>query len=702
MTNNKLRFLILKIVIAVMMCAVVVRLADLQLVEGESYLDVSQSRLSSSFVKKAPRGEIFDRYGVPLITNKVCYSLQLVKADLSEEKQNEIVCELVNILDEEGCAYYDTLPISESAPYEFEFEDANDSGSADDEMARWFKSASSGTKITDSMSAEEVMDYYKKYYELEDDKYSERQKRTIIGVRAEADRSGFSWSTPFTVADEVSVEVVTKIKERGENFPNVIISNSYTRDLPEENIATHILGRTGKMNDEEYAVYKEKGYSLNDIVGKQGVEKYAEEYLRGTDGTVGMSRNVNGTDVQVVEERDAVPGNYLVLTIDSELQKTAEESLERNIKQIAESGGKEDKDGGDANAGAVVVLDIQSGDVLASATYPTYNLSEFNARYSELANDPDKPLWNRAVSGLYTPGSTFKPLVAIAALETGAITVDEKIEDKGIYTEYPDYQPRCWIWTQYHTTHGFISVSKALEVSCNYFFYEMGKRLGIDTIDQYASKFGLGELTGIELPEEKKGQAANPDYKKKVTESVTSQGWYGGDTLQAAIGQSYSAFTPVQLANYAATIANGGDRHKVNLIKTIRSSVDGSIIREFKPQVVEHIDISPENLKAVKLGMKDVVEEGSAREIFADYPIEIGGKTGTAQVGSKVSNNALFVAFAPYDNPEIAIAVALEHGVAGANAAYVARDIFDKYFSSDSETADGTDSGGTNSAGLLP
>ncbi len=679
MTNSKWRFLILRLVMLAMLVGIVYKLADLQLIQGSDYLEVSKSRLSSSYVIKAPRGEIFDRYGTALVTNKVCYSLQLVKTDISEEQLNSIILDLVDVLAEEDCECYDDLPISSSTPYRFAFEDDNEDGSTSDEQQRWFTNMAKTTSIKDSMTAEDIINYYIEQYSLEDG-YTQAEQRTIIGIRHTADKGGFSWSTPFTVADEVSVDIVTKIMEENERFPNVIVSNSYTRDIPDENIATHILGRTGKMNESEYETYKELGYSYGDIVGKQGVEKSMESYLRGTDGTIGTTRNVNGTEVQVAEDVDAIPGDYLILTIDSELQKIAEDSLAENIQSIAAAGGKEDKDGGDANAGAVVVLDVQSGDVLAAATYPTYNLSDFNDNYSELASDESAPLVNRAVAGLYTPGSTFKPLVAIAALETGAVETDELIEDKGIYTEYTDYQPRCWIWTQYHTTHGKINISTALEVSCNYFFYEMGKRLGIDTIDEYAQKFGLGEYTGIELPEEKTGQVASPDYKKQVEKSVTSQGWYGGDTLQAAIGQSYSLFTPVQMANYVATIANGGYRYKVNIVKSIRSSVDGSIVKEFKPEVVEKIDIAPENLEAVKLGMKNVVDEGSAREIFSDYPIQIAGKTGTAQVGSKVSNNAIFVAFAPYDNPEIAVAVALEHGVSGSNAAYVARDIFDEYF----------------------
>lgn len=290
-------------------------------------------------------------------------------------------------------------------------------------------------------------------------------------------------------------------------------------------------------------------------------------------------------------------------------------------------------------------------------------------------------MWNRAVSGLYSPGSTFKPLSAIAALQSGKLSLSETIHDDGVYKRYQDYQPACWIWTDSRgtQTHGDQNVSQAIENSCNYFFYEIGYRMGIGTIDDYATRFGLGEYTGIELDEEAKGAVASPEYKKEIIKNVTSRDWYDGDTLQAAIGQSYSLFTPVQLASYVSTIANGGTRYKVHLIKSIRSSMDGTLVKESMPEEIDRIDINPQYLAAVKNGMKKVVDEGSAASVFTNYAIPIGGKTGTAQVGDG-SNNAVFIAYAPFDDPKIAVSVVLEHGVRGVNAAQVAKDIFDYYF----------------------
>ncbi len=669
---DKARFVVLKIVLVLLLAALVYKLFDLQVIKGEQYLEASTTKLSTNLVEKAPRGEILDRYGIPMVTNKVAYALTLQKTDLTDEQFNEMLLKLVDILYEQNYPYYDPLPIS-YAPYRFEFSEGQT-------QENWLDGNKyKDKKLTKDMSAEQVMQVYEEIYHINSD-YTPEQKRRIIGIRYEADLRGFSWNSPFILADDVDVNVVAGVKERQEEFPGVTLTNDYVREYPQDGMASHILGRTGKMNAKEYEEFKTKGYGYNTIVGKQGIEKYAEEYLRGKDGTKSSQQNLNGKVVQVVEETAPVPGNYVVLTIDSQLQQVAEESLERNIKSISAQGGKTEKDGGDANAGAAVVLDIKNGDVLVCASYPTYNLSEFNLRYQDMIEDDAKPLWNRAISGTYTPGSTFKPLTAIAGLESGAVTPREIIEDEGIYRFYSDYQPRCWIWTEQHTTHGKISISKAIEVSCNYFFYETGRRTGIDVLDTYAAKFGLGEYTGIQLPEEVKGNMASPEYKKKVVKNVTSQSWYGGDTIQAAIGQSYSSFTPIQLANYVATIANGGTRYKTNIIKSVRSSIDGSLVKEFEPKVEETIDLKPETLQAVKNGMQRVIDEGSASAIFTDYPVAIGGKTGTAQVGSKVSNNALFVAFAPFDDPEIAVAVAMEHGVRGKNASIVAKDIFDQYF----------------------
>lgn len=697
MPNSKARFIILKILIVFMFAAICWKLFDLQIVKGSQYKEIANNRLITNIVEKAPRGEILDRYGTRLVSNKVGYSVVMQKTDLTDEELNDVITKLVGVLYSNGCEYYDNLPISFD-PYTYQFVDENQDGSIDDERAAWYKN--NKAKITETTSADEAMRIYKKRYKISDS-YSEDEQRRIAGIRCAAEEGGLSQTTLFTVADNISVDAVTQIKERQEEFKGIAVINNYIRQYDMPGLATHMLGRIGTINKEEYDANKNSGYGYNDIIGKEGLEKWAESYLRGTDGTTGTTKEVNGKEITVLNDTEPVPGNYLVLTIDSDLQRVTEESLERTITNIRASSGVKPKDGEDCNAGAAAVIDVKTGDTLALASNPTYDMSRYNEDYNALLQNEAKPMWNRAVSGLYSPGSTFKPLTAIAALESGNLTVNEVIDGQGIYRYYNDYQPTCWIWSEYKMTHGKQNVSAALENSCNYFFYEVGRRMGIDTLGLYAKKFGLGEKTGIELGEET-GHMASPEYKKQVVQNITSRDWYGGDTLQAAIGQSYSLFTPIQLANYAATIANGGTRHKVNLIKSIRSSVDGSVVKEFKPEVAETIDMDADVINAVKQGMKRVADEGSAAAFFSNYGIQVGGKTGTAQVGDG-SNNAVFIAYAPFDDPQIAVAVVLEHGVRGTNAAAVAKDIFDSYFhlAEPAETPAVTEESEPQTGGLL-
>lgn len=676
----KARFVVLKVMIVLMLAAITWKLFDLQILKGSQYLEVAANRLTTNVTEKAPRGEILDRYGVPLVTNKVGYSIVLQRAGQTNEELNAVIKQLIDVLYSENCAYNDTLPIT-YAPYSFTFQDEDGDGTTDSEQEEWFSSNKYiDKKIDRSMNAEAIVRAYQQLYEVSD-LYNEDDIRRIVGIRYEADIRGFSQVSPFILADNVSVNVVAKIKERSNDFKGVSITNTYMREYQKPGLATQLLGRTGKISAEEYQKLSGEGYGMNDTLGKQGIEKWGEKYLRGQDGTSGSMKRVNGNQITVMDNIDPVPGNSITLTIDSRLQEAVEKSLEQNIKKIQSNGGNKEKDGGDCNAGAAVVLDVKTGDVLSMASYPTYDMSRFNEDYQSLVENTAQPMWNRAVSGLYSPGSTFKPLSAIAAMESGNLTPTEIIEDKGIYTFYQDYQPTCWIWTDSHMTqtHGRLDVSGAIENSCNYFFYEVGRRMGIDTLDEYAAKFGLGQYTGIELSEESEGSMASPAYKKSIIKNVTSQDWYGGDTLQAAIGQSYSLFTPVQLANYAATIANGGTHYKVNLIKSVRSSTDGTLVRESVPEIRDSIEMDADVLQSVKNGMRRVIDEGSAASVFTDYTIPIGGKTGTAQIG-KGSNNAIFIAYAPFDDPQIAVSVVLEHGVRGANAANVARDIFDAYF----------------------
>lgn len=669
MPESKYRFLVIKIIAVIMLAAIVVKLFDLQIIDGDKYLKTASSRMSTSIVNKAPRGDILDRYGNVLVTNDTGYSVIMQKTTNDNAQINNIISGVVDIIYSTGNKTIDTLPISLESPYEFIFEDENSDGSTEDEKNNWFvNNKHTGEYIHAGMSAEDVLYAYMQMFEVQGDFFSPHL-RCIVGVRYEADKKNFSTVNPVTVAENINVEAVIRIKEMQDVLKGIQISEDYVRVYNKPGFATHILGRIGKISAEEYQANSSKGYGMNDNIGKQGIERWAESYLRGKDGRTGASATVDGKQVALGGDIDPIPGNYVLLTLDSDLQTTLEGSLEKTIKTI----------GGDCNAGAAAVIDVNSGDLLAMASYPTYDMSRFNEDYSMLVANEANPMINRAVSGLYSPGSTFKPLTAIAGIQSNAVTPSERIECTGIYRFYEDYQPSCWIWSEYDLTHSHQNVTQAIENSCNVYFYELGRRIGIDALDEYAKKFGLGEYTGIELTEETSGHMASPEYKEAVVANVTDSGWFGGDTLQTAIGQSYSLFTPLQLANYCATLANGGTRYKVNLINSIRSSVDGSLVERFEPTVEETIDVDPKTMKKIHDGMKRVVDEGSASSIFEGYPIQVGGKTGTAQLG-KGSNNAIFIAFAPFDKPEIAIAVVLEHGKRGTNAGIVAKDIFDKYF----------------------
>ena len=597
MFNVRSRFVWIYIIVSISFICLICRMLQLQLAEGESYRNILAQRSSVTIREKVPRGNILDRYGRILATDRQSYTIAVKKQGVTDVDFSRSVLKVFEILRE------------------------------------------SGEEFNDAVTVDKI-------------------------INGEA-------SDTFTVVNNASAATVSKITELKDSLPGVEIMQTYERVYCNDSIASHIIGRTGRINEDEYNRLKKEGYGYNDIIGKQGAEKLAEAYLRGKDG---VFRESSSTETVSLSQ----PGNNVVLSIDIEMQRVLETSLEKTIKQISEKGGY--KNGEDADSGAAVVIDVHTGDILACASYPTYDISDFGDKYGELASDESLPLWNRAVSGTYSPGSTFKPLVAIAALGNGKITPDEKIKDEGIYTAYDDYRPRCWIWSENRTTHGELNITEAIANSCNYYFYEAGRRTGIDEISSYAEQFGLGKKTGTGLPEEVEGMVANPQNKKKITDSINEQGWYGADTLQASIGQSVNMFTPIQLANYIATLANGGTRYKLNLIKSVHSSVDGSRIYEAKPEAAEKVEIRKCDLQAVLQGMRNVAEEGSAKGIFAGYPVPVGGKTGTAQVGSKVSNNALFTAFAPFDEPEIAVCVVIEHGVRGVNAAYVAKDLFDYYF----------------------
>lgn len=675
MSDRKSRFIIFSIIIGILTIAIIVRLFLMQIVSGDEFYRMAQSRQLTTSVIKAPRGDILDRYGKPMVTNKTGYCLQLQKTDLSNDELNNMLLRLIRLIEKHtNTKFSDSFPINVE-PVEFNFyQQTADIEAAKNAEEKW--KASSIYKFEPQVTAETVFNKYKERYKISD-AYNIIDTRVILGIRYDMEQRGFSAKTPYTVITDVDMALVTAIKESQGDFIGVSVTTEFMRHYENESLAAHILGRVGPISPQEFDTFKNQGYLLNDVIGKQGVEKILESYLRGKDGKRSVIKTHDGNIDEDSSVISPIPGNYAVLTIDERLQQVLENSLQETIDNIRQKGGDPSaKSGGDANAGAAVVLDCNNADILAIASYPTYNAQLFNKQYQELLQTPHNPMWNRAIGGTYPPGSIFKMITSIAALESGVITPDTIIYDEGIYKYYSDYQPRCWIWNERHTTHGNQNVSAAIENSCNYFFYEVGRLTGIDILNDYAKQFGLGEYSGIELvSEEARGRLAGPEDRKKYN----GVEWRGGDTLQAAIGQSENLFTPIQLANYIATIANGGTRYKPHIIKSIRSSTDNKIIYQSEPEVLNKIDIKPQNLDAVKQGMLNVTETGTAQSAFVGYEIKVGGKTGSAQVPTG-SDNGVFVAFAPYDNPQLAVAVIIEHGNKGSDVAPIVKAVFDSYF----------------------
>ncbi len=506
---------------------------------------------------------------------------------------------------------------------------------------------------------------------------SQVDARAVAGVLYELYyRSKINNWPLYVFAEDVSTNFITSVKEhglRGVEIEAVTVRKYNTQ------YAAHLLGRVASMSPEEADYYMglDVGYNLNDKVGKEGAEWAFEQYLRGTSGTRTIERNENGkiissnwlTDTETGELMAPEPGNNVFLTIDIDLQQKVEEILATGVKNLESK---------EVRGAACVVLDVDTGEILTSASYPTFSLENYSRDYAENATDPLSPLLNRAFMGLYAPGSTFKMITAIAALEEGLVTPNTKIRDEGKYTYWSKTNaPQCWIYRQYGSTHGLVDVTEAIEVSCNYFFYDVGRRMGIETLDRYAEMFGLGQKTGVELSEYP-GVLASPEYSESV-----GQKWYEGNITSVAIGQENTQVTPIQLANYIATLVNGGTRYTTHLLKTVKSGDFSQVVYNYEPQVVNSIQIKEENLDAVKEGMLDLTTEGSVAYAFADLPFQVGAKTGSAQVSVESQSNAVFVCFAPYDDPQVAVALVVERGGSGSTLGEMAAQVLTYYFTTE-------------------
>lgn len=671
------RYSILSFLIIVMILIVSYKLFSLQIVNAVYYKQESERKLLRINTVKAPRGEILDRFGKVLANNRPGFTVEITKTKTDDQTLNKVLLEIIGILEKNKESYKDNLPII--IPYQFVF-------ASQKEEEAWKKKY----KISLNSNPKQAFEELRKKYKIEPN-LSDDISRKIITLRYEMSEQGYASFKSVVLAFDVTKETVSEIEERHLEFPGIEITVNPIRNYPNGVMGSHLLGYIGKINQSELQKFTDGGYNYNqnDIVGKSGIENFSEIYLKGTNGKKFVEADLSGRLSRALENQSPVPGGKVVLTIDQRIQKTAETALETIIDKLRSG---QMKDGRDVKGGTAIAVDVNTGEILALASYPNFDPSVFSKgitiqEWNKLNNDPLKPLFNRAITGRYAPGSTFKMVTALAALQEGKVTIGETILDTGVYKFYEGYQPACWFWRQSHQTHGYVNVSEALKVSCNVYFYEVGRRLGINKLSYYAAAFGLDKKTNIELSGEVGGSIAGPETRRKLYDFnkvlFPNKDWYPGDTLQAAIGQSDTVVTPIAMASYISTLANGGNQYKLHLIKSQKSYDEKQIYTENSPQLLNHISIQPENLKAVFEGMKSVAGEhgGTAYNTFKDFPIQVAGKTGTSQTGiAGKSPHAWFAGFAPFDNPQIAVVVFIENGGSGGYTAPVAKDIFAEYF----------------------
>ena len=633
-----------------------------QIVHGEEYLAQSVRTNTRAETVKASRGILTDRNGKVIVSNQPIYTLDFDASLVDDADLNDAILRLFALLDENGVAYSDDLPLSRGTPFSYEGTRADFSALSDYLVSKkWIaEGAVDKDGIPTDFSAIALFLALREEFGISDTITTERA-RALIGLRyslAVAELSGY---TSCTVASDIDVALISLLKDG--NFAGVTIGTS-SRRIYETDAAAHILGRVDKIYKEEWEEYKEKGYSYNDLIGRDGVEAAFEDYLRGKDGRRLVTLNDSGKVIDELYSTEPQPGNTVALTIDIDFQEQVESILAETTSAMTRADGI-------GRGAAAAVVQVGTGDVLALASYPTFSPSSFNADYEELSSDPLTPMWNRATQGTYAPGSTIKPLTAVASLESGVTTISERIFDTGkwVYPGYSASYTYCWN----RAGHGSLNVTGAITNSCNYYFAEMGYRLGMDRLNSYFSAFGLGEHTGIEI-----GDAAGTLPSQE--EGTNLSPW-------AAYGQANQLYTPLQLANYIATLAGGGERYEAHLLKDVRKYDNTERIAVYNNPPAETIAIDKENLTAVLSGMHDLVTSGAMSGYFRNCIVDAAAKTGTAQTSDTKNNNGVFVCFAPYDDPQIAVAIVIEKGGAGAALASSAVDILNAYFSSADESS---------------
>ena len=643
---SRSRLYVLAAALGLMMLLFLIALYDAQILHGSENRAKSIASNATWQQVEASRGILTDRNGKVLVSNRLAYTLTFDKTAFADDDAlNDAIWQLIQLCQETDTVWVDTLPIAQTSPYLYL--------ASRNEESFWNYLADN--KLSPSLPSRQLLGELRTLFHI-DSSYTEAQARLIAGVRYEL-RSRSS----YVFAEDVSTELISRITDG--DFPGVTTGQDSLREY-NTTYAAHILGRISRIYAENWPEYRDKGYSMDALVGESGVEKAFEDWLQGENGTRIITTDDKGKITGEFFKTEPKPGGTVALTLDLDLQAATEDALASTIESMI------DKDS-DQRGGAAAVVKVGSGEVLAIASYPSYDPATFAQSYNQLLADERLPMFNRAVNGTYAPGSTFKMVTAAAALESGIITPSSVIQDRGVYTFYEYPQPWCWVWPLGYT-HGRVNVSDAITVSCNYFFYEVGRLTGIQTINDYAKQFGLGSSTGIEIGDST-GALASPEYAE-----AHDLEWTDGQTLTAAIGQSYNLFTPLQLANYIATLVGNGEHYQAHLLKSVKSYDNSRLLYVYDEPPLNTVEMSESTINAITKGMHDLTT-GSLAGAFDKCVVSAGAKTGSAQVGTEIANG-VFVAYAPYENPEIAVAIVIEKGGAGAALASTAVEIINAYY----------------------
>ena len=632
-------------------------LYDIQIVNHDFYVSRNNAVSTYTVPIEAARGDIVDRNGNTLVTNRQANTIILNAAYFPSRSENternKILYNLIKLFEKNGEEFVNNLPLTVIG---------NQLAFTDDETAVAVMKGKGAFNVQSYATAQNCFDVMVELYGLQD--YSVADALKIGGIRYELTLKVFSIENPVTIAEDVSNETVAAIKEDQVRYLGADVKAVSFREYTDSTLAPHILGTVRKINAEEYEALKDSGYGISDTIGGNGIESAMESVLRGTPGELTITIDGEGNVTEEVTKAP-VKGNTVVLTIDKDLQRIAQEELKKTCDSVSLSQG----------AGAVVVENVNTGEVLAAASYPTYDIYDYYNNYSKLANNSRQPMWNRFALGTYAPGSTFKPAMACAALEEGVISESTTFYCRGTFVYY-DQELHC----QNFAAHGNDNVTRALRDSCNIFFFNCADLLGINKMNEYCSMFGLGEKTGIEISEAS-GVLAGPASAERYNKV-----WQMGDTIQSGIGQSDNLFTPLQLANYCSTVANGGTRYELHIVKAIINGATGSI-DETNIVVAEELPISQNTFSIVKEGMRRVATETAISSIYDPLEVDVACKTGTSQVirNGVNTNNGFLISFAPYKNPEIAVASAIELAGSGTSTSSITAAIIDYYYSNNDD-----------------